>query len=58
MIHGRDEKKGKNMEDRKHRLVVDGTAFYEIDLECQKKKKEEKEKNKRETKEKYKRQRE
>lgn len=32
------------MEDRKHRLVVDGTAFYEIDLECEKKKKEEKEK--------------
>lgn len=30
------------MKEKKHRLVVDGNAFYEVDLECERKKKEEK----------------
>lgn len=46
------------MEERKHRLVIDGNAFYEIDLECEKKKKDEKNKKKTEHQKKYKRQRE
>lgn len=49
------KKKGKNMEERKHRLVIDGNAFYEIDLECEKKKKDEKNKKKTEHQKKYKR---
>ena len=34
------------MEDKKHRLVIEGNAFYELDLECQRKKKEAEEKKK------------
>lgn len=34
------------MKEKKHRLVVDGNAFYEVDLECERKKKEENEKRK------------
>lgn len=32
------------MDEKKHKLIIDGNAFYEVDLECEKKKKEEKEK--------------
>lgn len=28
------------MDEKKHKLVIDGNAFYELDLECQKKKEE------------------
>ena len=28
------------MEEKKYKLVIDGNSFYEVDLECQRKKKE------------------
>lgn len=32
------------MEEKKYKLVIDGNSFYEVDLECQRKKKESEEK--------------
>ena len=34
------------MDEKKHKLVIDGNAFYELDLECQKKKEEQERKKK------------
>lgn len=34
------------MEEKKHKLIIEGNAFYELDLECQRKKKEAEEKKK------------